>query len=207
MGFPYLSPLKEWTVKVLNKREENPQLLSLRMPFVILVSGAKVVKSSAKKQSSKERTEELKKILANEGEGYNGCIISNQNDISLNYQTSETIVGIDFTGKPIKVEGETNRRISTPIIESLEIDTDGANNTLKIARLKVKCFSLKQFEMFELFFCKPGMNLLVEYGDSSINRMSEPGKFNNITEALIPKGKTNNLSAYESFCKKFSKYH
>jgi hypothetical protein len=207
MGFPYLSPLKEWTVKVLNKREENPQLLSLRMPFVILVSGAKVVKSSAKKQSSKERTEELKKILGNEGEGYNGCIISNQNDISLNYQTSETIVGIDFTGKPIKVEGETNRRISTPIIESLEIDTDGANNTLKIARLKVKCFSLKQFEMFELFFCKPGMNLLVEYGDSSINRMSEPGKFNNITEALIPKGKTNNLSAYESFCKNFSKYY
>ena len=51
---------------------------------------------------------------------------------------------LDLNGKPIYVEGETNRRVSTPIITDIEIDTDGNNNTLKTAKVNIKVFTLKK---------------------------------------------------------------
>jgi hypothetical protein len=35
---------------------------------------------------------------------------------------------------------------------------------LKTAQIKVKCFSLKQLEMFDLFFLRPSMHVMLEYG-------------------------------------------
>ena len=150
MPFPYLAPIKTWMKDVLEEREKNPIDTSLKMPWVVLTSGAKVVKDSSKSENATERVETLKKIIGGQSglTEYNGCIIKNNKDVGLNYQTNETVVGIDFFGKQIKVEGEKNRRASTPTIESIDIDTDGANNTLKTAKVTVRCFSLKQFEMF-----------------------------------------------------------
>lgn len=225
MAFPYLAPIKPWIVNVLEEREEDKgrNLKTLSSPFIVLTSGAKVIKSTPEPDESK-RLEKLKQILSGNAADYHGCIITNQSKPELLYQTAETIIGYDFKGKAIKVDGETNRRISTPIIESLEIDTDGANNTLKTARLIIKCFSLKQLEMFELFFLKPGMNLLVEYGDNSLDRrnlvaennqsqipeyerilrsgkISEGKSFNKIADALIDKRN------YDAFITGFSEYY
>jgi|694.fasta_scaffold87681_2 hypothetical protein len=224
MGFPYLAPFKPWVVNVLKEREKSKDLKSISSPFVILTSGAKVVKQTPEADPDK-RLEILQGILLNKTPAkYNGCIITNQNKKEELYQTNETMIGYDFGGKPIKVEGETNRRISTPIIDSLEIDTDGANNTLKTARITIKIFSLKQLEMFELFFLKPGMNLLVEFGDNSLDnrsrikgtqtgeipvyeRISKSGEIldgkylSSISQALIDK------KNYENFVKNFSDYY
>lgn len=210
MAFPYLAPIKSWMKSVLEEREKTPTDSALKMPWVVLTSGAKVVKDSSKSETPNERVETLKKII--EGKSglteYYGCIIKNNIDVGLNYQQNETIVGIDFNGKPIKVEGETNRRVSTPIIESVDIDTDGANNTLKTATVNVRCFTLKQFEMFELFFCKPGMNVLLEYGDNTLDRKKysqstngELKSFTKSSEALIDK------TDYDTFYKGFSEYY
>ena len=68
---------------------------------------------------------------------YNGCVISNQTDIALNYQTKETIVGIDFDGKYIKVEGESGRLISTPIIESIDVSSENSG-ILRQANVNVR---------------------------------------------------------------------
>ena len=210
MPFPYLAPIKKWMKEVLEEREKNPTDTSLKMPWIVLTSGAKVVKDSSKSENAEQRVETLKKIIGGQSglTEYNGCIIKNNIDVGLNYQTNETVVGIDFFGKQIKVEGERNRRISTPIIESVEIDTDGANNTLKTARVVVRCFSLKQFEMFELFFCKPGMNVLLEYGDNTLDRKSYPqlnGRevqpFSKSSDALIPK------NDYTTFVDTFADYY
>ena len=170
MPFPYVTPLKCWVVNVLEEREKNPNLLTFKMPYAILVSTAVVVKGE-RKDKNEDRVKELESLIAgntNNKEIYRGCVISNKTSIKENYQLRETLLGYDLEGKPITIEGEVNRRISTPIIESIEIDTDGANNTLKTTRVNVKCFSLKQLEMFEVFFLRPGMHLLVEFGDSSL---------------------------------------
>ena len=170
MPFPYVTPLKCWLVNVLEEREKNPNLLTFKMPYAILVSTAVVVKGE-RKDKNEDRVKELESLIAgntNNKEIYRGCVISNKTSIKENYQLRETLLGYDLEGKPITIEGEVNRRISTPIIESIEIDTDGANNTLKTTRVNVKCFSLKQLEMFEVFFLRPGMHLLVEFGDSSL---------------------------------------
>jgi hypothetical protein len=210
MAFPYLAPIKSWMKSVLEEREQNPTDTALKMPWIVLTSGAKVVKASQKSESAEERVETLKKIIESRSgiTEYCGCIIKNNIDVALNYQQNETIVGIDFYGKPIRVEGETNRRVSTPIIESVDIDTDGANNTLKTATVSVRCFTLKQFEMFELFFCKPGMNVLLEYGDNTLDRkkyeqskQNELKSFTKSSEALIDK------RDYEEFIKSFSDYY
>ena len=182
MGFPYLAPLKDWVKNVLEDREAsylvgentNPINNYLKMPWATLTSGAKVVSVSGMKSTDPNakarKFEDIISDNSTNSSDYWGCIIKNDiNSEALTYQQNETIVGIDFKGTPIKIIGETNRRISTPIIESIEIDTDGANNTLKTAKVNVRCFSLKQFEMFELFFCKPGMNILVEYGDNTLD--------------------------------------
>jgi hypothetical protein len=210
MGFPYLAPIKGWMKSVLEEREQHPTDTAFKMPWIVLTSGAKVVKASQKSENPEEKVETLKKIIGGTSgtTEYYGCIIKNNIDVGLNYQQNETIVGIDFNGKPIKVEGETNRRVSTPIIESVDIDTDGANNTLKTATVSVRCFTLKQFEMFELFFCKPGMNVLLEYGDNTLDRKKyeQSGKnelksFTKSSEALIDK------TDYNTFVQTFSDYY
>lgn len=178
MGFPYLAPLKEWSVNVLKDREKNPNLGNLKMPFAVMSSTALVLKSNPN-----DTTETRKKLLADlynnpkttTDATYHGCIISNFLHKKDNYSTGNTIVGYDFTGKRIEVDSETNRRISPPIIEGIEIDTDGANNTLKTARVSVKCFSLKQLELFEMFFLKPGLHIVVEFGDGSLLRRVKSG--------------------------------
>ena len=224
MGFPYLAPIKPWIKNVLEERELNKNLKHLSSPFIVLTSGAKVVKAKPYKDAA-EKEKALKEILQTDTAAtYHGCIITNHSDSKMLYETKETSLGYDFKGKKIIVEGETNRRVPPPIIEGLDIDTDGANNTLKVAKITIKCFTLKQFEMFEVFFLKPGMNLLVEYGDNSLNRRTDikqksqsekiptfdriqrSGKisdgeyFNKIEDALIDK------KDYKAFTEGFSDY-
>jgi hypothetical protein len=158
MSFPFLSPLKTWIVDVLKDREtKSPNVHTLK-PFVILSSAAVVSKGGT--------PESIKGMI---GSGaitgtYKGCVIANTLDTSKLYQTGNTIIGYDLDGKEIVVEGETNRRVSVPIITKVDIDTDGGNNTLKTAKIDIKVFTLKQLEMFELFFLRPSMNVVLEYG-------------------------------------------
>lgn len=222
MGFfPFLAPLSPWVTQVMQDREANPVSSMLqRQPFAILTSPALVVKGGPDVYTSdtNKRADAVKTLIKKpSAEAYKGCIIaSNINSTELSYSTGLTPVGIDFTGKVITVENETGRRVSTPIIESIDIDTDGANNTLKVAKVKVRCFTLKQLEMFELFFMKPGMNLIVEFGDSTLKypnfnkvkagesvtgkklyqngQSKEVTAFKDIKDALIPKVN------YEDFC-------
>lgn len=209
--FPYLAPLKDWTKSVFEDREENTIDTSLKMPWVILTSGAKVLKDKIA-SDDKDAVNKYEGLIANQDANklqYSGCIIKNNTDPSLNYQLHESIIGHDFNGKPIKVEGESNMMISTPIIESVDIDTDGANNTLKVAKVNIRCFSLKQFEMFELFFCKPGMNVLLEFGNNILSRKTYPNSKDSerpnpvadYRDVLVPK------NDYISFKQKFSNYY
>jgi hypothetical protein len=224
MGFPYLAPIKPWIRNILEERELNKNLKHLSSPFIILTSGAKVVKAKPYKDADEKEKALIEILESDKAAAYHGCIITNHSDSKILYETNETSLGYDFKGKKIVVEGETNRRVSPPIIEGLDIDTDGANNTLKTAKLTIKCFTLKQLEMFEVFFLKPGMNLLVEYGDNSLDRRAEvkqknesekipvfdriqrSGKisdgeyFNRIQDALIDK------KDYKQFTEGFSDY-
>jgi hypothetical protein len=207
MPFPYLIPVKDWLTSVLEMREKDQNRMTTKMPYVILTSMAAVYKDTVKTDTL-DRIKQLQQLISGSGV-YNGCVISNKTDIATLYSLGETLLGYDLNGKPIKVIGETNRRISTPIIESLEVDTDGANSTLKSARLSIKCFSLKQLEMFELFFLKPSMSLLVEFGDSSLLRpdtigYSKKDSYTSPDQALV----INNLqggSKYDSFVEEYSK--
>jgi len=230
MPFPFLAPLSPWITDIMNQRESSPLMTSFKSPWVVLTSAALVVKGSADTDIDKRR-DELKKIIDEGGgkDAYKGCIIANNShDLNLTYAPGKTPVGIDFTGKVITVDGESGRKVSTPIIESVDVDTDGANNTLKTAKINVRCFTLKQLEMFELFFMKPGMNILVEWGDTSLmkkalfattevnspqnkkrvyNALKDGGltpikAFDSPFEALVPK--TND---YDNFCESFSKYY
>ncbi len=161
MPFPFVKPLEEWAVKKLKEREADRNYISTLSPFAIMSSGAIVLKNKT--------SEQIRELFATQKYGtdsttYKGCVITNTTDVSKLYQTGKTIVGYDLNGKEIVVEGETNRRVSTPIIQSIEIDTDGGNNTLKTAQVKVTVFTLKQLEMFELFFLRPSMSVVLEYG-------------------------------------------
>ena len=207
--FPYLAPLKDWTVDVLKDREANKIDGMLMQPWMILTSGAKVIKDTIPDNADAIADKFKSLVEGGSSTGYSGCIIKNNIDSQLNYSLNETIVGIDFDGKLIKVPGETNRRISTPLIESVDIDTDGANNTLKTAKINIRCFSLKQLEMFEMFFMKPGMNVLFEYGSNVLERKTYPDSkdtdspkpYKSVTESIIPK---NN---YKVFIDTFSDYY
>jgi hypothetical protein len=227
MPFPFLAPVKEWVVKVLKEREytstpkdiTSPQTINnnfnsvLKMPWAVLTSGARVTQVSGLKGMDAEargaKLAELYKNKDSNTKDFLGCIIRNDLDSNAKYQKEESYIGVDFTGKKIKTIGESNRRISTPIIENIEIDTDGANNTLKIARVNLRCFSLKQFEMFELFFCRPGMNVLVEFGDNTLDTYRFKDKkpantYSNSAEVsslLFPK------NDYQGFIDKFSSYY
>lgn len=158
MAFPFLAPLKSWLVDVFKEREKNTNNINTTLsPFVMLSSAAIVSKGGEK---------DIKDMIAKDTITgmYHGCVISNTTDIKKLYQTGNTIVGYDLNGKEIVVEGETNRRVSVPIIRKVDIDTDGGNNTLKTAKVDIKVFTLKQMEMFELFFLRPSMNIILEYG-------------------------------------------
>jgi hypothetical protein len=230
MPFPFLAPLSPWITDIMKQRESSPLMTSFKSPWVILTSPALVVHGTADMDINARR-DELKKIISAGGgdKSFKGCIIANNShNLNLTYATGNTPVGIDFTGKVITVEGESGRKVSTPIVESVDIDTDGANNTLKTAKINVRCFTLKQLEMFELFFMKPGMNILVEWGDTSLMKKSlfaessvnspqnEKRKYNALKngiltpikafdtpfEALVPK-----TADYDNFCESFSKYY
>ncbi len=40
----YLAPLKKWVVDILEGRENNPKVSNTKMPFIVMTSGAKVIK-------------------------------------------------------------------------------------------------------------------------------------------------------------------
>jgi hypothetical protein len=219
MPFPFLSPVKKWVVDALKDRENPINDTSthfnsiLKTPWVILTSGAKVVQISGLKELSAEKRiaklRELYSTKSSNQDAYLGCIIQNNLNIDSKYQTEESYIGFDFSGKKVKVEGERNRRISTPIIENVEIDTDGANNTLKTARVTVRCFSLKQFELFELFFCKPGMNVLVEFGDNTLEtyRFKEKKPANTYSNVTELSTQLFTKTDYNNFVDIFSNYY
>ena len=195
MGFPFIAPLNPLLKKKFEKREKLVQnnLKGLTMPFAMLSCGAVVTKTNSGTQ--------IKEIIKNntwptDATTYYGCVVTNTTDVNKLYQTGKTIVGYDLNGKPILVEGETNRRVSTPIIESIEIDTDGNNNTLKIAKVNLKVFTLKQLEMFELFFLRPSMDVVLEFGYSSDIR----GEFYDKIQQYLFVGK-----GYTAWEKKFIK--
>ncbi len=156
MPFPFVAPLKKEIEDKLKERELYGLSNHKFSPFIILSSGAVVTNQS----------ENILDTIKNGTytNAYKGCVISNQTSLGLMYQSSDTILGYDLDNKQIKIKGESNRKISTPIIQSLEIDTDGGNNTLKSARVKIKVMSLKQLEMFDLFFLRPSMPVVLEYG-------------------------------------------
>ena len=156
MGFPYLAPLKPGIVKKLRERENDISYVNSLSPFIMLSSATVVTDITIP-------YEEIVKNQDYQG-AFQGCVVANTTDIKNLYQTGNTIIGYDLNGKPIEVRDEKNRRISTPIITSMELDTDGNNNTLKTAQLQIKVFSLKQLEMFELFFLRPATKVVVEWG-------------------------------------------
>jgi len=99
MGFPYLAPLKPWIKDILEEREENKNLKHLSSPFIVLTSGAKVVKSTPESDAEK-REDKLKKILEHkEPATYHGCIITNASGSMNLYEQNETSLGYDFKGK------------------------------------------------------------------------------------------------------------
>lgn len=156
MSFPYITEAFDTEiVNELKKRSEKKiQELNRFTPFIWMSSGALVCTGKIDED-----------IEANQKNAkYKGCIISNHLDPKLKYTLKESVLGYDLDGNLIKVEGEKGLKISSPIIESMEIDTDGENNTIKIARINITIFSLKQLEMFELFFLKSGMTVVMEYG-------------------------------------------
>jgi len=200
-----IAPLKTWVVDILEERENNPNKSVFKMPFVVMSSGAKIYKTDAKAEYKNDIKDKIIEILlGKETAKYNGCIISNQIDVELNYQNAETIVGVDFDGKEIKVEGENGRLISTPIIESIDVSSENSG-ILRQADVNIRCFSLKQFEMFELFFCKAQMDILLEWGDGSEYDILKRGNI------LYPKNDYQKfVGEFRELCKptteQFSKY-
>jgi hypothetical protein len=163
MPFPFLAPLKPEIVKILKERQA-PDFASkikrnLLSPFIILSSGA-VVQKNTDKQAVRGMIENNAWSSAK----YKGCVVANTTDISNRYQLGKTIAGYDLDGNTIEVDGETGMRVSVPLILKMDLDTDGGNNTLKTAKLEIKVFSLKQLEMFELFFLRPSMSVVLEWG-------------------------------------------
>lgn len=185
MGFPFINkPFEKWVSDTLNDRE-NTKLTQINKytPFIWLSSGA-IVSSG---------TKPLNIDNSLQSSVYKGCIISNHIDIGTKYPINDTILGWDLDGKLIKVEGEYGLKLSPPIIESMEIDTDGENNTLKVAKINITIFSLKQLEMFELFFLKPSMTVVMEYGTNNpktknvvaANSFIKGKKWKNYTNSVI----------------------
>ena len=161
MGFPYIQPIKQWMAEEFEQREQIPEMESLKVPFAVLTSAAVVSTAQTYEQAVKFDTPAGLKT-------YRGCIIhSNINpDTAYSLNSTNTNIGFDFEGKQILVDGETGARRPMPIITSISINTDGDNNALKTAQINLTIFTLKQLEMFELFFCRPGFNILLEFGNN-----------------------------------------
>ena len=164
MEFPFLDQLKPWIKSKFDYRKNNKEQLNLLSPFVILSSPAIVT-------NQPNNSDDIAKMYSSgnyPASAYKGCVISNStNDSDRTYEKSFSTIGKDLDGNTIVVPGEKNRKVSPPIILSLEIDSLNGNNTLKTANLEIKVFTLKQLEMFELFFLRPGMNVVLEYGHNS----------------------------------------
>jgi len=157
-AMPYIQPLPKWIETELESRASDQARLIKTRPFVILSSPAVVTNTPHSNET----------IVSEEYNGkYYGCVLSNTTDISKLYQTGNSIIGYDLNGKAIEVTGETNRKLSVPLIIDLQIEDGGENAVLKTAKLNIKVFSLKQLEMFEMFFLRPGMQLVLEYGNNS----------------------------------------
>jgi len=205
----YLAPMKRWVVEELESRESNPIKSNTKMPFVIMTSGAKILKNTGQKTRAAV-LEMVGQALTGTGSvEYQGCILSNHIDSNINYSNNSTIIGYDFTGKLVTAVGETGRKVPPPIIESVDIETSGNANALKEVKVHVRCFSLKQFEMFELFFAKPSMHLLLEFGDNSYSPLlSNIMVSKNNYQTFISKFKefveptTNQFAEYLEICRK-----
>jgi hypothetical protein len=205
----YLAPMKKWVVEELESREKNPNKSNTKMPFVIMSSGAKILKNTGQK-TRQAVLEMVGQALTGTGSvEYQGCILSNHIDSNINYSNNSTIIGYDFTGKLVTAVGETGRKISPPIIESVDIETSGNSNALKEVKVNVRCFSLKQFEMFELFFAKPSMHILLEFGDNSNSSLLNSAMVSkNDYQTYINKFKeftdptTNQFAEYLEICRK-----
>lgn len=169
----YLRPVADWIVNELKYREAAPELAMFKQPFAILTSAAVVARNIEPARD----TDGMYRLYANgEGASYKGCIIGNIIDPELQYGketnivgaegATRSIVGLDFDAKYIYTEGDVNRRVPIPIIEKVDVNGDGENAALKEATVVIRCFSLKQLEMLELFFCRPLMNVMLEYGNN-----------------------------------------
>lgn len=221
----FISDLKPWVKEIFRNRERVTESSIFKVPFVILTSPALVTKqSSDTKLTLKERAEKFQDIInntfsASSMDSYKGCIITNKIQNKDNsYQLGPSHIGVDFRGNRVNVDGETNRAIPNPIIESLQIDTDGTGNTLKIATVGVRLFSLKQLEMFELFYLKPGMNLLLEFGNNQsvfadIRRDYIKNRYGEDSQKTQTEGAQSVISLqkvlvdksnYDTFCSNFS---
>ena len=188
----YLAPMKKWVVEQLESRESNPNKSNTKMPFVIMSSGAKILKNTGQKTRAAV-LEMVGQALTGTGSvEYQGCILSNHIDSNINYSNNSTIIGYDFTGKLVTAVGEIGRKIPPPIIESVDIETSGNSNALLEAKVNVRCFSLKQFEMFELFFAKPSMHILLEFGDNSNSSL--------LNDVMVSK------SNYQAYINKFKEF-
>ncbi len=88
----YLAPLKKWVVDILEGRENNPKVSNTKMPFIIMTSGAKVIKG--KPQPTKlETLQNIEKIIQDKVQAeYYGCIISNKINPNLNYSQALILV-------------------------------------------------------------------------------------------------------------------
>ena len=187
-AIPYIQPIPEWIKNELDSRASEPARLIKTNPFVILTSPAVVTST----QHSADMIES-----ENYAGKYYGCVLSNTSDVSKLYQTGNTIAGYDLNGKAIEVTGESNRKLSVPLILDLQIEDGGENAALKTAKLNIKVFSLKQLEMFEMFFLRPGMQLLLEYGNNSDLTTNT----NEIQNYLFPK------NSWKSFVEEFTKVY
>jgi hypothetical protein len=173
-AIPYIQPIPEWIKDELDLRASDPARLIKTSPFVILTSPAVAT-----------TTEHSSDMIVSENYAgkYYGCVLSNTVDVSKLYQTGNSIIGYDLNGTAIEVIGETDRKLSVPLIIDLQIEDGGENAALKTAKLNIKVFSLKQLEMFEMFFLRPGMQLLLEYGHNSDLTLNN----NEIQNRLFPK--------------------
>jgi hypothetical protein len=141
MEFPFLDQLKPWIKNKFDYRKNNKEQLNLLSPFVILSSPAIVT-------NQPNNSDDIVKMYSSgnyPASAYKGCVISNStNDSDRTYEKSFSTIGRDLDGNTIVVPGEKNRKVSPPIILSLEIDSLNGNNTLKTANLEIKVFTLKQ---------------------------------------------------------------
>jgi hypothetical protein len=204
MQFPFIAPFKSWVKQKLEHRESNTNLSAFVSPWIMLTSFSIVAKLNGKNEEP--TTVDITSKAGSAQVKYNGCIISSTTDIKKQYQTGATIVGYDLDGKEIVVENEENRKISLPIIQKMEIDTDNGNNTLKTAKIDIKLFTLKQLEMFELFFLRPGTNIMLEFGNN-VDITNDRYGIDNLKRKVQKELFINKHSNYEQASKAFADFY